>query len=335
MNNITKLENGQHPSYSVKETPWHRLGTVSKEHEGSAEVIKRAGLDWEVKVQPSIYRNPKTGEYEIDRRKFDLICSENGKRFGVVSKAYKVFQNREAFRFMDALVGASENQAIYETAGALGNGEIIWMMIRVNQLDVIGKGDEVLPYILLTNNHTGKGALRAFFTPVRVVCQNTLMRLIKGSNKHEQLRIPHNKGDLHGYVQEGRRVLKIISEQNKEFTEEAKKMTRVELKSKKEATEYVFKTFFPKKKMPEIIKSTRTKTILDDVMSLFEGRAKGAELESSKNTVWGLYNAVTEYIDYHTPSASNTPGKSLRSLLVGHGANVKTEAYKNALELVA
>ena len=45
---------------------------------------------------------------------------------GVVGKRYRVFQNREAFDFMDALVG--DKLAMYETAGSLHGGRRVWML---------------------------------------------------------------------------------------------------------------------------------------------------------------------------------------------------------------
>ena len=48
---------------------------------------------------------------------------------GVVGRRYRVFQNHEAFDFMDGLVG--DKLAMYETAGSLHGGKRVWMMASI------------------------------------------------------------------------------------------------------------------------------------------------------------------------------------------------------------
>lgn len=104
---------------------------------------------------------------------------------GVVGSRYGVVQNSKTFEFMDLLasgIGGHE-KAIIETAGVLGNGERMYMTARLPQdiyLDDNGK-DPIRDYILFTNSHDGSGAVTALFTPIRVVCQNTLNMALKNA----------------------------------------------------------------------------------------------------------------------------------------------------------
>ena len=82
--------------FSVREKPWHGLGTIVMEAPSSAEALRLAGLDWEVVQEPVCtgYGEPVEG-YRANVRSTDRRV------LGVVSDRYKVVQNVEAFRFTD------------------------------------------------------------------------------------------------------------------------------------------------------------------------------------------------------------------------------------------
>jgi hypothetical protein len=100
-----------------------------------------------------------------------------------------VFQNHEAFDFMDGLVG--DKLAMYETAGSLHGGKRVWMMASIPKEYRAGPDDLIKPYVLLTNTHDGSQALRMIPTTVRVVCQNTLNLALRESGV-EGLTISHH-----------------------------------------------------------------------------------------------------------------------------------------------
>jgi Domain of unknown function (DUF932) len=82
---------------------------------------------------------------------------------------------------------------VYHTAGALGNGERVWILAKLPD-DIRVIGDDIAnKYLLLSNRHDGYSAVQIKFTPIRVACQNTLtMALSQGPT----LRVPHTK-DVH------------------------------------------------------------------------------------------------------------------------------------------
>lgn len=107
---------------------------------------------------------------------------------GVVGKGYEPLQNTDAFKFFDPLV--DKKLIEYETAGSLGKGEIIWILAKLKQNGEfkINKNDVVQKYLLLSNSHDGNSAVSVKFTPIRVVCQNTLAIAL---NEGETTRIKH------------------------------------------------------------------------------------------------------------------------------------------------
>lgn len=102
---------------------------------------------------------------------------------GVVGSKYGVVQNSKAFEFINLLASGVQGseKAVIETAGILGDGERMYVTAKLPSdiyLDNNGK-DPVNDYILFTNTHDGSGAVTVLFTPIRVICQNTLNMALK------------------------------------------------------------------------------------------------------------------------------------------------------------
>ncbi len=146
--------------FSVREKPWHGLGTIVMEAPASAEALKLAGLDWNV-VQEPVY----TGYNELVKG-----YKANVRGTDVVSDRYKVVQNVDAFSFTDELLGKGVR---YETAGSLRDGRKVWLLARLPREYIIA-GERISPYLVFSNTHDGSGSIKVAITPVRVACNNTL-----------------------------------------------------------------------------------------------------------------------------------------------------------------
>ena len=112
--------------FSVKEKPWHKLGTVVESAPSVKEAIKLAGLDWKVEQKP-IYINDGS---MITTHK--AIVKENTSDvLGVVGSSYQPLQNVEAFNWFEPFV---ENElATLETAGSLFNGKKVWVLAKTKK----------------------------------------------------------------------------------------------------------------------------------------------------------------------------------------------------------
>ncbi len=193
---------GRYSFFSVKEKAWHNLGQIVEQYPTSSEAIKHAGLDYEVAKTPIFTKGSGIVEtangMEIGGNELNVpnyfanIRTDNNAVLGVVGKDYQIVQNREAFSFFDAIVGGGEG-ILYETAGALGNGERIFITAKLPDYIRVGHGDDVTEkYIFLTTSHDGSGSITAAFTPVRIVCQNTLNASLR--NMSNVIRIRHTAG---------------------------------------------------------------------------------------------------------------------------------------------
>ncbi|HRH61619.1 MAG TPA: DUF932 domain-containing protein, partial [Chitinophagaceae bacterium] len=162
---------GKHSFFSVKEKAWHNLGTIVENHPTSAEAIQFAGLDYEV-VKQNIY----TTSYNADGQAMDFtnrikthfatMRPDTGEILGIVGSKYEIVQNKTAFTFFDSLVSDATGIK-YETAGALGNGERIFITAKIPEVIKVGRKDIIEEYIFLTTSHDGSGSIMAAFTPIR------------------------------------------------------------------------------------------------------------------------------------------------------------------------
>ena len=150
--------------FSVREKPWHGLGTIVAEAPTSKDALHLAGLDWNVVQSPIFAGGERIEGYKANVRDSDKQI------LGVVTDRYKVIQNTEAFAFTDKLLGAGVR---YETAGSLQNGRKVWLLATLPKEFIIA-GERISPYLVFSNTHDGSGAVRVAITPIRVCCNNTL-----------------------------------------------------------------------------------------------------------------------------------------------------------------
>jgi Domain of unknown function (DUF932)/Tetratricopeptide repeat len=160
------------------QVPWHGLGTPVSTEVTAGDAIKHAGLSWHVDLQP-VFAGAGLVQSLVAGVKA-TVRNTDQRALGVVGDRYMPVQNEDAFAFFDSVVG--EGQAIYHTAGSLDGGRRVWVLaklpgeVRLHQDEVTEK------YLLLMNSHDGSTALRMLFTPVRVVCQNTLNLAMRGTS---------------------------------------------------------------------------------------------------------------------------------------------------------
>ena len=79
--------------FSVRQVPWHGLGTIVQDAPTSDDALRLAGLDWKVIQSDVICKD--TGivipGYKVNMRDTDQ------KALGMVTDRYKIVQNTEAF----------------------------------------------------------------------------------------------------------------------------------------------------------------------------------------------------------------------------------------------
>ncbi|REJ91785.1 MAG: DUF932 domain-containing protein [Planctomycetota bacterium] len=315
--------NGRPAMAYFGDTPWHRLGTRLEQPATAEEAIVVAGLDYEVELASLYTADGRT----VPQRKA-VIRTDANEVLGVVGNSYSPIQNRECFQFLDAVV--AEGQLEYHTAGALGNGERVWMLAKLpGFIRVKASEDHVEKYLLLSNSHNGTSALRVFFTPIRVVCANTLA-VAHRQAVDKGVSVLH-KGDLGAKVREAQEILGLAA---RFYDDVQVKVDRLASRypTKAQVAEY-FRSLYPN---PKASNKTRARNTRKELFQLFEA-GRGQNIYEVRHSWWAAYNAVTEYVDHRRPTRARSEperaNRRLQSQWFGSGARLKTAAWDLALDL--
>ena len=301
----------------VGETPWHSLGTKLDRPATAEEAIQAANLDFTVeKFRLKIAPNNLSVESH-----FATVRTDTMEVLGVVGSRYEPIQNKDAFTTFDALVG--EGEAIYHTAGALGKGERIWLLAKLPDYIRVNGDDLVEKYLLLVNSHDGSSTVRVKLTPIRVVCENTLSLALSGAEQEVHIRHTLNAKEK---LKEAHEILGLTNKLYMQLDAIFNRMN--ETKVEHETLAHYVKTVFPGNS--ESKDQSWVKKVHDTVFELAES---GAGAEMARGTLWGAYNAVTEYVD-HYRNAKRNETQCLKSMWFGSGERIKMYALKTAMTLI-
>lgn len=309
--------------------PWHGLGQKVPPHVDAAEMIAAAGLAWRVSKRAAAGARAvasRDGQHQFDRYVVvrDRLDDEQEEPIlGLVRASYEPLQNIEAFDFFAPLIRSGF--ATFETAGALYNGERVWVQVRVGGRIEVVPGDEIEQYLLLANSHNGRGAVSVRFTPIRVVCQNTLNLATRdGESVHRVRSVRHSKhmrDRLNDHQVEF--LMRLISAT---FTRAANQFRGLAGRTvSPQDHERYLEALFPRAK--GTLTAPRSWRRIDDVLS-DEKVTPG----TTRNTWWALYNAVVRVEDYR-PTNESSEDARLDRVWFGRGADRKIAALGTALAL--
>jgi phage/plasmid-like protein (TIGR03299 family) len=315
------IENGRASMFYIDEVPWHNMGAKLDEPATAREAIQAANLDWRVVKVPLFAgskRIPVPDKFATVRKTSSII-SKSDPVLGVVGKDYTPLQNTDAFNFFDPIVG--ENAAIYHTAGALGKGERIWILAKLpDYIRVVGD-DIAEKYLLLSNSHDGKSSVQIKFTPVRVVCQNTLTQALNDGNG--SWRIVHHS-DIHQKIKQAHEMLGLIKGKFNALEASFQRMARVKM-DRNRLHQYLVQVYPAPKEEEQIALVQRDR----DWSEYFFDQGRGNRLPDVSGSLWAAFNGVTEWLDHR--KGRQNEGQRLNSLWFGEGARIKNRAYEVAV----
>jgi phage/plasmid-like protein (TIGR03299 family) len=216
--------------------------------------------------------------------------------------------------------------------------------VNNSEADVL-PGDTIHQYLVGCTSHDGSIAFQVMFSPIRVVCQNTLSyalgRAAAGAST-KKMRIRHTK-NANALIDH---LPSIIDMQRQQFTvgiEELKVMAA------KPCTSALFRQYCEQVFADQLVGMTNDKrgdkttarpkkledlTAWDSVANKFHGEGIGFDIPGVQGTMWGAYQAITEYFSHDAGRATDSIEAArhrLESLYWGTGAATITKAHSLAL----
>jgi len=310
--------------YSVKERAWWDGGQISDVYEDSRTVMQKSHLDFAVAMEPNIRRFPSgkeemsTDSYYTYRTDTEVVLGDH------VSADYNIVQNKDAFSFFDEI--AKEHDLQYETAGALGKGERIFITAKFKDHILVGKDDMIEKYLFLTMSHDGKRSITAAFTPIRIVCNNTLNAALEDCTN--MIKIKHTD-DVQSKLKQGRLLMQLANDSSKRMEETFNRWTKINMDDK-DLQRLIHIAMASDKETLDCVRDCR----IEEASPRYKNQIYGAygyammadsqKMETTKGKLFGAYNAITGYFQNVRSYADNE--QKLESIIYGGLAQKKAQA---------
>lgn len=308
----------------VGDAPWHNLGKRFIEAPSLDEAIVAAGLNWKVTTEPVFAANGQKAPALLIRRDMDQSI------LGVVGTTYKPLQNDKAFEFFRPFIDSK--MASIECAGSLRMGKRVFVLAKISSDPLVIKGnDTVEKYILLSNSHDGTLAVRVGFTPIRVVCANTLA-MAHNSAASKLIRVRHS-GNVETNLEKIRETMNLANREFEATAEQYRFLASREINSS-DLEKYIKLVFATKKQMAEtdnVDELNSGDRVKNKIINLFEN-GRGQNLPETRRTFFSAYNAVTEYLQYERGEDAQV---RLDNAWFGQGYNLNKKALEVAMAMAA
>lgn len=315
--------------------PWHGLGVPVNDDMSPEEILIAAGLNWRVDTEPlQIMTGSQlaiTSHKALVRSRMTPTGVEED-CLGICGPTYVPTQNQEAIDFYTRFCDAGSMKM--ETCGSLMDGRQVFALAKINESFVLPGDDRIDSYLLMSHPHIWGKSLSIMYTPIRVVCMNTLMMAISGAV--EKFRAPHIQVFDKDIQEKAIQTLNLAQLMSKDFADQAKFLAKKKCNDNDVViyAAHLFDKGLCEGDAPPVggaIAPNELNRSAWQVRVNFSN-SPGAQLKSAKGTWWGALNAVTYYIDHEAGRERDT---ALTSAWFGARAAKKRQALELALKMAA
>ena len=285
--------------------PWHRLGVPMEGLQTVDAMLEASGADYTVRLT-RVAAVDEEGNFIVDGSGKPIIIDDsratirdNGDGsfdgLATVGTRYVVKQNREVAERALAVVGASEGEAIVDTAGVLQGGRRFFMTIDLGSLiiDPMGVNDKIARYLVVSTGHDGVWPVRYANTDIRAVCNNTVRLGIRNA---ERVFVARHTKNIDSAFEDAREVLRISVDWATQFKSMAESMLSIPVPASSGRIDKVLNAVFPvKKDETERQKNNRERQNMI-IRAIYENDKNAGGFGHNG---WSMYNAIGEYLDHH------------------------------------
>lgn len=308
--------------FSVRQAPWHfsltgDRTTIHDDYLYDQDLaMQSAGLGWEpMKVQAGKLlpkgaprsSNPlseftQTGQLWVpDDTHCIIVRDDDFATLGTVACDYPLIGNKETIELLNQLLDALPNEVKIETMGSLHGGKKIWALARIDK-DYSPSGDPSpnFPYICISNDFTGRGALKATRTYVRVVCWNTFqMMMLSGKNDTFTF---HHRGDMRSRLEDAKRLLGLSKKEAESAARLGDALMTFPADERRE-TRFV-NAFIPLPKSTVGVTDRQIANV-ESARAIVRGFLDSPTTEEIRGTAYSLFQVGVEYLDHGRNSGSS------------------------------
>ena len=275
---------------SAREATWDSIGAginTSKFDEALAE----CGLDFTASMSPAMVPMPDGILTRIP--KTNAVIGTDNKVHGVVSDAYHIIQNREAFDFAQYIT----DDLTFLRGGETETG-LNYLIAALPSIKVLG--DEITPHLIFQNSFNKKYVCKAAIYPLRIVCQNQFNVAFRSAENAVTIRHSRTAAEK---LEQAKATMSTAAAYMTEFSKLAEKFATLRVGA--DAVDAFADFLFPVKDELTENELRRLEVKRADLRNCFNADDNG----NFRNSAWGLINA---YADFATHYSGTNQKKSAR-----------------------
>ncbi len=348
---ITTGANGNAMLAVAHQPAWHGLGTVCTNGETLTEMARIAQIlgdgtreDLTFSKVPAVGPNGNLvtpARWWVQNNLTTDVFPE------LVGAQFTPIQPRESIAFAQAIV--EDSAVVGETIGMLGaataeqggkagrggargEGHSMFLSLRIPidmTLDVQGRTDVIIWYLMLLDSFDGRGKFRAVISPYRPVCRNSVRFATRDAVSKWEVRHTTSVADR---VEEARTALGLTAKYADTFQGEAEQLLAAEVTLAE--VDRLLLELFPKPEKETKARVTRHTNIIEAIRASYLGVPVG---DNVRGTLWGVEQAVGHYYDWgQAVQLRGTDATKARAerMVVGEADEDKDRVHQRLMAMV-